>query len=133
MNVINNSALYERTSAMSNKDIENSVIRLMEGEGVHDSLGNAALYSTLMEDTATMNALTDLLGKRCELVREMCRLNAEAGGALLPPIVPADESLEAFIAVEILAKNNPGLHPILGQIAELEKARFLAGAAGQAH
>lgn len=112
---------------MKNRSVlHDELEKIAEGVGKHDSLADATLYATLMEDESTADFMIDRLEERSEMIRELMRLNAESGFVLLPQL-PHDE-LGAFMAIEEMAISNPGAHEILGKIAEIDKARFLVGA-----
>lgn len=101
------------------------VERIAGGRDKHNSLNEAALYSNLMSDEVTLEFLAGKVEERSALIRELMKMNAESGFSLLPTI-PRDE-LGAFMAIEHLATHSPGTHEILGKIAEIDKARFMAG------
>lgn len=96
------------------------------GADKHESLAKAAAYACVMENVTTATFLTEKVEERSALIHELMRLNAESGGTLLPG-VPLDNELAAFLAIEALVNTNPGLHPILGQIAALEKLKYMVG------
>ena len=115
------------------KQAMQDVERIAGGRDKHSSLNEAALYSNLMSDNATLEFLAGKVEERSALIRELMKMNVESGFTLLPTI-PRDE-LGAFMAIEHLAKHNTvhntgqntGAHEILGKIAEIDKARFMAG------
>lgn len=104
---------------------------VVSGARKHNSLADAALYAAVMEDKGTADFLSGQLEKRNQLIKRLVLLNAESGGSLLPG-VPGENSLAAFMAIEDLAAKNPQIHPMLGQIDELDKTRFMVGHQGAA-
>ena len=96
------------------------------GARKHESLTQAASYALLMESQEVASFLHDKLMERNALIYELSRQHVESGGTLLPG-VPAEGGLLAFMAIEELARTNPGLHPVLKQVADLEKMKYLAG------
>ena len=104
-----------------------AIADVIAGTRKHESLSQAVSYALLMESEDVANFLHDKLIERNRLINDLVRLNVESGGTLLPS-VPTDSKLAAFMAIEELAKTNPGLHPILGQVAEMEKLKYMAGA-----
>lgn len=113
----------------TNKSLERvlgTVEKIHSGVAKHASLSDAVSYARWKEDPETATFLLGKLEERCNLVKKLRDLNAASGGALLLG-VPADNSLAAFMAIEALAESNPGLHPILGEIAELEKLKYMVG------
>lgn len=103
-----------------------TLAEVIGGTRRHESLSQAASYALLMESEEVANMLHDKLIERNLLVNRLVGLHVESDGALLPG-VPAQGGLASFIAIEDLAKTNPTLHPILGEIAELEKLKYMAG------
>lgn len=92
----------------------------------HESLSQAASYALLMESDEVANLLHDKLIQRNQLVTKLVSLHTESGGELFPGVT-TDGGLATFMAIEELAKTNPGLHPVLGEIAALEKLKYMAG------
>lgn len=112
-----------------NMDLKNAggvISDTMGGARKHESLAQASSYALLMESEEVANLLHDKLMERNKLVRELVALNVESEGSLLPG-VPLGSELAAFMAIEELAKTNPGLHPLLRRVAELEKLKYLVG------
>lgn len=103
------------------------IAEVIGGARRHESLSRAASYALLMESEEVANLLHDKLIERNLLVNRLVNLHVESGGTLLPGI-PSRGGLATFMAIEELAKTDPGLHPILGEIAALEKLKYMAGA-----
>lgn len=114
----------EQVRKMDEKKLE-KLLSLASGEGMHDSLSNAWLYAAISADLNMADFLAEKDGERCDCIRELRKLNVESGYMLLPEI-PHDD-LGAFMAIEKLAKTNPGAHELLGKIAELDKLRYMVG------
>lgn len=111
----------------------NFIVKVIGGARRHESLSQAASYALLMESEQVANLLHDKLIERNLLVNKLLTLHVESDGTLLDG-VPAQDGLASFMAIEDLAKTDPGLHPILGEIAALEKLKYMAGmSVGAAH
>lgn len=103
------------------------IAEVIGGVRRHESLSQAASYALLMDAEEVASLLHDKLIERNFLINRLMRLHIESDGALLPG-VPVQGGLPLFIAIEELAKINPSQHPILGEIAALEKLKYMAGA-----
>lgn len=125
-----NEKLFARMSAENEKPglrkATKAIAEVIGGARRHESLSQAASYALLMECEEVANMLNDKLIERNLLVNRLVGLHVESGGTLLPG-VPTEGGLASFVAVEDLAKTNPSLHPILGEIASLEKLKYMAG------
>lgn len=93
----------------------------------HESLSQAASYALLMESDEVANLLHDKLIQRNQFVTKLVNLHMESEGELFPGVT-TEGGLATFMAIEELAKTKPGLHPVLGEIAALEKLKYMAGA-----
>lgn len=100
---------------------------VMNGAHKHESLAEASSYALLKETPEVANFIHHKLIERNKLVRELSALHVASGGILLPG-VPNEGGLATFMAIESLAETNPGIHPILIKIAELEKLKYMVGA-----
>lgn len=116
--------MYSKKTELSKRG--KVIAEVIGGTRRHDSLSQAASYALLMESEEVANLLHDKLLERNRLINELSRLHVESGGTLLPG-VPRLGGLATFMAIEDLAKTNPGLHPILGEIAALEKLKYMVG------
>jgi hypothetical protein len=103
------------------------IAEVIAGARKHESLSQAASYALLMESEEVANFLHDKLIARNLLINRLVSMQVESNGTLFPG-VPAQGGLATFMAIEELAKTNPSLHPILGEIAALEKFKYMAGA-----
>lgn len=105
------------------------ISEVLGGARKHESLAQAASYALLVESHEIAELLHNKLMERNKLVNELAKLNVESGGTLLPGIPVGSSELAAFMAIEELAKTDPDLHPILGQVADLEKLKYMVGGA----
>lgn len=102
------------------------IAEVIGGMRRHESLSQAASYALLMESEEVANLLHDKLIERNLLINRLVNMHVESDGTLLPG-VPAQGGLATFMAIEELAKTNPSMHPILGEIAGIEKLKYMAG------
>jgi hypothetical protein len=103
-----------------------AVARAVADRDKHESLSQAATYALLMDSKEVADFLHSKLVAKNILVNRLVRMQVESGGTLFPG-VPARGGAITFMAIEELARMQPELHPILEEIAQLEKLKYLAG------
>lgn len=90
----------------------------------HESLDQAVHFAVFLEP-GLADFLSEKLIERNTLARKLLDAHIKSGGQLLP--IPMGTRPVMQKAIESLAITNPGAHPSLKKIADLEKLKYLVG------
>lgn len=110
-----------------NPEVASQAIReVTTGEKKHASLGDASTWAMFNEPGPVADMIHEKFMEQTALLNELTAAHLESGGALFPGVT-MEGNYATWSALHALALQDPGRHPALKKIHDLEAYKFMVG------